>query len=378
MSRIRTSWSPVGAICLGALATGCPDVTGEQAEVARAAVEQGFAAANPAGRSGVEVLGKTVWFEAPMFDKSCLEKKDLAFNDDARIRPPGSPPRITPTYQNQRWFTASTEKGFCIYLGDSPQLTVDDVSWGGDAFRVSTTVGMAKATPWFECLDEAHKKRQFRVTVDDAGKAEIEGRLDTFQGACPAPLPDGELRGPGKAAPKVPHAAPSREDVMKLAQALDDALFAGDFGEVQGMTACYNLEDVAPHYGNCSVAEFLMLGPAFHGEQRAQDGTPWTEYAVRDLADLQRIVPDRELKGVYHVTMTHPRTKRDRSFAVQWTQDQWKMVGVIGKKAESLTNVRYVYDLHRRDKNEVFRKRLAGEELDEAGNPLNPEAEEQE
>lgn len=378
MSRIRFSRGVLAAASLGALAAGCPDVTGEQSEGAKAAVEQAFKQANPQGRTGVEVLGKTVWFEAPMFDKSCLEKKDLAFNDDARIRPPGSPPRITPTYQNQRWFTASTEKGFCIYLGDSPQLTVEDVSWGGDAFRVSTKVSMAKATPWFECLDEAHKTRQFRVTIDDAGKADIDGRLDLFQGACPAPLPEGEARGPGKAPPKVPHAAPSKAEVVKLARSLDDALYEGDFGKAQAMTACYNLEDAKPHYNNCSVAEFLMLGPAFHGEQRAQDGTPWTEYTIRDLDELQRIVPDKNLKGVYHVTMVHRRTKRDRSFAVQWADDQWKMVGVIGKKAESLTNVRYVYDLHRKDKNEVFRKRLDGEELDEAGNPLNPEAEEQE
>jgi hypothetical protein len=378
MRQIRSALPAMGLIALGTLAAGCPDITGEQTETAKAAVEQAFQQANPQGRTGVEVLGKTVWLEAPMFDKSCLEKNDLAFNDDARIRPAGSPPRITPTYKNQRWFTASTEQGFCIYLGDSPQLTVDDVSWGGDAFRVSTTVTMAKASPWFECLDAGHKKRQFRVTVDDAGKADIEGQLDTFQGACPSPLPEGEARGPGKAPPKVPHAAPSKAEVIKLARTLDDALFEADFGKVQAMTACYNLEDTKPHYGNCSVAEFVMIGPAFHGEQRAQDGTPWTEYTIRDLDEVQRIVADKNLKGVYHATMVHRRTKRDRSFAVQWADDQWKMVGVIGKKAESLTSVRYVYDLHRKDKNEVFRKRLDGEEIDEAGNLLNPEDEEQE
>ena len=73
MTWTRTSMSPLAAVSLGMLVSGCPDVTGEQAEVAKAAVEQGFAAANPAGRTGVEVLGKTVWLEAPMFDKSCLE-----------------------------------------------------------------------------------------------------------------------------------------------------------------------------------------------------------------------------------------------------------------------------------------------------------------
>lgn len=375
MRWIRPASLSLGTACLGAVLAGCPDVTGEQGDVAKAAVERAFQQANPPGRTGVEVLGKTVWLEAPMFEKSCLEKHDLAFNDDARIRPAGSPPRITPTYKNQRFITASTERGFCIYLGDSPQLTVDDVSWGGDAFRVSATVTMATPSPWFECLDAAHKKRQLRVTVDDAGAAAIDGAVDLFQGACPAPLPGGEARGPGKAAPQVPHAAPSKAEVIALARALDDALFAGDFGAAQAMTACYNLEDAAPHYNNCSVAEFLMLGPAFHGEPRAQDGTPWTEYAIRDLDELQRVVKDDRLPGVYHATMVHRRTKRDRSFAVQWADDQWKMVGVIGKKAESLTSVRYVYDLHRKDKNDAFRRRLDGEEIDEAGNPLRPEAE---
>lgn len=378
MRRIRSASTFGSLLALGSLLPGCPDVTGEQTEAAKAAVEQAFQQANPQGRTGLEVLGKTVWLEAPMFDKSCLEKKDLAFNDDARIRPAGSPPRITPTYKNQRYVTASTERGFCLYLGDSPQLTVDDVSWGGDAFRVSTTVTMAKASPWFECLDAAHKKRQLRVTLDDAGQADIEGRVDLFQGDCPAPLPEGEDRGPGKAHPKVPHAAPSKAEVVKLARALDDALFEGDFGKVRDMTACYNLEDSQPHYGNCSVAEFVMIGPAFHGEQRAQDGTPWTEYTIRDLDEIRGVVKDKKLKGVYHATMVHRRTKRDRSFAVQWADDEWKMVGVIGKKAESLTSVRYVYDLHRKDKNEVFRKRLDGEEIDEAGNPLNPDAEAEE
>lgn len=365
----------LGVALAGSFLPGCPDVTGEQAAAAGAAVEAAFEAANPAGRTGVEVRGKAVWLEAPMFDKSCLEKNDLAFNDDARNRPAGSPPRITPTYKNQRYVTASTEQGYCIYLGDSPQLAIDDVSWGGDAFRVSATVTMATPTPWFECLDANHKKRQLRVTVDEAGAADIEGRVDLFQGACPVPLPEGEKRGPGTGYPKVAHGAPSRTEVIALARGLDDALHAGDFGAVRDLTACYNLEDARPHYGNCSVAEFLMLGPAFHGEPRAQDGTPWTEYAVRDLEDIQRIVADRNLDGVFHATMVHRRTKRDRSFAVQWADDQWKMVGVIGKKAESLTSVRYVYDLHRAEKNEVFRRRLEGEEIDESGNALNPTAE---
>ena len=368
MTWTRTSMSPLAAVSLGMLVSGCPDVTGEQAEVAKAAVEQGFAAANPAGRTGVEFSGR------PSGSKPDV-RQVLPREEGSRLqrRRPDPAPGISAADHADLPQPALVHgfhgEGFLHLPGGFPQLTVDDVSWGGDAFRVSTTVTMAKASPWFECLDEAHKKRQFRVTVNDGGEADIEGQRTRSRVRVPIPSGWGTPRARQGCA-KVPHAAPSMEDVLTLARALDDALHDGDFGKVQSMTACYNLEDSAPHFGTCSVAEFLMLGPAFHGEQRAQDGTPWTEYTIRDLDELQRIVPDRNLKGVYHVTMTHRRTKRDRSFAVQWADDQWKMVGVIGKKAESLTNVRYVYDLHRKDKNEVFRKRL--EEIDEAGNPLNP------
>lgn len=371
---------PTSVLALTAIAalTGCPDVTGEQAEAARAAVEEAWAQGNPAGRTGLELRGKHVWLEGPMFNNKCLEQNHLAFNDDGTKRPPGSPPRISPTYKNQRFITASTDVGYCVYLGDDPKLEVTDVSWGGDAWRVSAKVSMGKATKWFECLDPAHHERQLLVTIDDAGKATIDGNLDLFQGACPNPLPGGEERGPGKPYPQNDHAAPSKAEVVKLARALDDALFEGDFEKVQAMTACYNLEDESPHFGNCSVGEFISVGPSFHGEQRQKDGQPWIEYAIGDLDDIQRIVKDKKLKGIYHATMTHKRNKRDRSFAVQWVGGEWKMVGVIGRKAESLTAVRYLYDLHRADKRDVLLRRLEGEEIDENGNSLNPEEEEEE
>ncbi len=357
--------------------TGCPDVTGEQAEAARAAVQEAFTKANPPGRTGLELRGKHVWVEGPMFSNKCLESKDLAFNDAGMKRPPGSPPRISPTFKNQRFITASTDVGYCVYLGDDPKIEITDATWGGDAWRVSAKVSMGKATPWFECLDPAHHERQLSVTFDEAGAPTIEGNLDLFQGACPSPLPGGEDRGPGKPRPQDDHPAPSKAEVVKVARALDDALFEGDFEKVKGMTACYDLEDEAPHYDNCSVGEFISVGPSFHGEQRPRDGQPWMEYAIADLDDVQRIVKDGKLDGVYHATLTHKRNKRDRSFSVQWVGGEWKMVGVIGRKAEALTSVRYLYDLHRADKRDVFLRRLEGEEIDEDGNSLNPEAEEE-
>jgi len=75
MRQIRSALPIVGLIALGSLAAGCPDVTGEQTETAKAAVEQAFQEANPPGRTGVEVLGKTVGLEAPMFEKSWLREE---------------------------------------------------------------------------------------------------------------------------------------------------------------------------------------------------------------------------------------------------------------------------------------------------------------
>jgi hypothetical protein len=348
---------------------GCPDGTGEDTEAAKAAVEKAWAEANPAGRTGVELRGRTVWLEAPFFEKSCLEKNDLAFNDDARNRPPGSPARISATYEAQRFLLASTPEGFCVYLGDDPAMTVNEVSWAGDAYKVTGTVTMGKATKWFECLDTPLKTPTWMVKIAEDGTSTIDGDVSLHQGGCPNPLPEGEERGPGKTAPTEGHKAPSKADVKKLATKLDDALFEGDLRAVRDLTACYNLEDKAPYFQNCSAGEFVSLGHAFHGEQRAQDGVPWTELAIRDLDDIRRIVPDGKMKGMYHATMIHKRTKRERSFAVQWVDGSWKMVGVIGRKAEALTSVRYIYDLHKRDKRDIFLRRMDGEVIDEAGDP---------
>ena len=256
-------------------------------------------------------------------------------------------------------------------------LTVEDASWGGDRYRVNIKVGMQKASPWFECINASAKERMVEVQVDEAGGAKVLQDLSLGQGACPSPLPVGETRGPGTVPPTLSGKAPSKAEVIEIAGALDKALFDGDLQRVQELTACYNLVDEAPYFGNCSVGEFISVGPSFQGEQRAQDGTPWAEYTLRSLDDIGRITTDRKDRGMVHVNLKHKRTGKDRSFSLKYTADGWKMVGVIGQKAEGLTAVRYLYDLHRADRRDVFERRLAGEELDEQGNPLNPEPEEE-
>lgn len=354
----------------------CGEQGGLDGATAQKAVEDAFAAANPQGRTGLELVGKTVWLGTEAFDKSCLESKNLAFNDDPGHRPPSSGPRISPTYEAQRYLTASSERGFCVYLGDSPTVSVEGTSWGGDKYRVDIKVGINNPTPWWECLMPDRKARQVEVQIDESGTPTVLQDLDLGQGGCPHPLPPGETRGPGTATPSASHRAPSKTDVIQLASEVDKALYEADFGAVMERTACYNLVDDQPFYGNCSVSEFIAVGPSFQGQPRAQDGTPWVEYAISSLDDLGRIVGDRGDKGMYHVTMTHKRTGKDRSFSVKWADDQWKMVGVIGQKAEGLTSVRFVNDLHRSDLRTIFQRRLDGEEIDSRGEPLNPVQEE--
>ena len=358
------------------LSLGCGAEGGLQGDAAKAAVEASFAAANPAGRTGHELRGKSVWLETTAFDKTCLESKNLAFNDDPKGRPANAGPRISPTYAAQRFLTASTEQGYCLLLGADPILTIDDVSWGGDHYRVTAKVGMATPTPWFECLNAELKERRIEVEIDDVGQAKLRQTLDLGQGGCPHPLPAGEDRGPGSATPRLTHSAPTKAEVVALATSIDSSLFEGDFLAVREQTACFNLVDDKPFYGNCAVGDFISIGPSFQGEARAQDGTPWAEYTIKSLDDVGRVVSDRTDGGMYHVSLTHKRTGKDRSFSVKRGPDGWLMVGVIAQKAEALTTVRYLNDLHRADQRDIFQRRLDGEEIDHLGEPLNPVEEE--
>lgn len=364
------------ALIMGALAgAGCgADL---DPDAAQAAVEQAFKEANPPGRTGMELKGKNVWLEAPYFDEGCITGKHLAFPDDPHRRPKNTGPRISPTYASQRFLTAATEDGVCVYLGDTPTLTVDEVSWGGDRYRVHITVGMEKPTEWFNCLEDTEKKRMVEVTVREDGSTELLRNVDLYQGDCPAPLPGGEARE-GTARPSTKAvSAPSEAEVVALAKAFDEALWNLDFSKARELTSCFNVFEEQP-YGACAASEFLVLGPVPRGEVRPQDGTPWNEYVFADLDSMGRIVKDPVDGSVWHATFKHKRTGKTKSFGVQKVKGEWKMLGIVGRQAEGITTVRYMNDLHDKDKRAILERRLAGEEIDERGEPLNPEAEEAE
>ena len=371
-----------GLPLIALILAGCGPAVSISEEEARGVLEPALTEATPAGRTGLLLKGKAVWLQAPHFDKSCLEQKDLAFNDDPAGRPSssGGIPRISPTYKNQRYLTASTQTGYCVYLGEglSAEIKEAEFDWGTqDRWRFTVAYSMATPTPWFECLDAKVKERQIVVRQGDGDGAApvIEGTVALAEGDCPHPLPAGEDRTassrPTTAAPK----APTKAQVTAAIKAYDDALYDGDFLAARDALSCYNLfED--PMVGTCSVAEVIAAGPVPRGEARMQDGTPWLEYIQDDYSNFGRIVRDRKDKSLYHVMYKHKRNNKDRSISVQYVKGDWKLVGIVGKQAESITTARIINDLHDRDTRDIFERRLAGETIDEAGNPLFPEEEE--
>ena len=343
---------------------------------ARQAVADHFAARFPGGRQGILLKGHNVWLEAPFFQKDCLESKDLAFNDDPNTRPPGTPPRISPTFAAQRWLGATTDGGYCVYLGTDPQLTIDDVSWGGDRWRVHGTVSMSDPSPWFSCLEPSVKKRIVEVRMDESGAPVLEGEIDLYQGDCPVPLPKGWERAARTAPRKAPPKPPTKAQIIKLLRDFDAALDAGDHSAARELTSCWNLFEERP-YGACALGDFVAVGPSFPAEARMSHGTPWLEYSLKKPDDIGRIVKDRVDPTIYHVTLKHKRTGRTRSFSVQFAQAGWKMLGIIGQKAEAITPVRYLNDLHDPAKRDILKRRLEGEKIDHEGNSLEPDAEQE-
>lgn len=377
--RTRPPAAPLLALVLTACGAGGLGASVDK-QAAIDAVQAGFTAANPAGRTGLELSGKAVWLQAGQFDKSCVETKNLAFNDDPGERAAGSEgvPRISPTYDAQRFLTASTATGYCVYMGDDPAIAIDaeKASWSVDRWRIPVKITMGKASPWFECLNGTETARTVEVSDGGGGVPKVETALDLHQGACPAPLPGGEDRVAGTRPTGKPKGAPSKADVRKLADAFDQALYAGDFVAALGMVSCVNFfQD--PIFGTCAVGDLIAVGPSFQGQPRGQDGTPWLEYAAASAEELSQIQPDRKDPTLFHVVMKSKRTGRDRSFAVQWAGGSWKLLGVVGKKTEALTPIRFTYDLHKPDRRDIFEKRRNGELLDEEGNHLIPQVEEE-
>ncbi len=364
----------LGSLLLVASLTGCPTVPEEDA---RAAIQQAFEAANPQGRYGVEITGKSVWLTASMFQEECLHDNDLAFSDDAKKRPRGGKGlRISPTYGAQRFITGFTEKGWCVYMGADPRIDIRQGSWEGDHWDFFTILSFSDPSPWAQCLEYNALNRQVAVVKADDGSARVKGALALFEDNCPQPLPGGEERRSAvRPSTKAPH-PPGMREVKSLLTEFDNALYDRDFEAALGLVSCYNVFE-EQKYGTCSVAELINLAPlARNGATRPEDGPPWSMNAFDSLDSLKRVFADRDDKSLFHVGIEPRRGGKKRTLAVQWVSGAWKVVGVVGLQAEDLTTMQIVYDLDRKPKREIFERRLQGEPIDAKGHPYDPDAEE--
>lgn len=350
----------------------CDAVISDQGAEAEALVRAAFDATAKPGPFGTEALGKGVWYRAPAISTSCLMQKDWGFRDDPGHSPnaDGSP-RLSPVFGAQNSWTFATEKGYCIYLGDDLTLEVKGATKLMDVWSVDVAFDMGRPGGWWECVDPDVKTRGIRVITNAAGELEIDGDPGLFQGGCPAPLPLGMDRKP-QAAPKGKPKPPTAAEVNAAAKRLDDALYAQDYIAALDALSCYNLFNEKP-YGSCAVSEVINLGPITRGEVRMQDGTPWTMNVFRSLDDLGAITPDRVDKTMFHVRVKEARGKhKARSLAVQKVDGTWKIVGVVNALGEGLTSARIVYDLDRKEKREIFDRRLKGEKIADDGTSLDP------
>ena len=363
------------ALILSALLlTSCDSVTGGGGEAAEALVRSAFDAQSKPGPFGTEALGKGVWYRAPAISTSCLMQKNWGFRDDpSHSANSDSSPRLSPVFDAQTSWTYASEKGYCIYLGDDLTMEVKGSTKLMDIWSVDVEYSMGRPGGWWECVDPKMKARAIRVITNGAGELEIDGVAGMFQGGCPAPLPLGMVRK-AQPLPKGKPSPPTKAEAMAAAKKLDDALWAQDYIAALDAVACYNLFNEKP-FGTCAVSEIINVGPIPRGELRMQDGTPWSMNVFRSIDDLGKITPDKVDKTMFHIEVKPEDRKKKRearTIAIQKVDGEWKLVGFVNALAEGLTSMRFVYDLDRKDKREIFDRRLKGEKIADDGTSLDP------
>ncbi len=335
-------------------------------------VRSTFDATIKPGPFGTEALGKGVWYRAPAISTSCLMQKDWGFRDAPGHSPnsDGSP-RMSPIFVAQNAWTYSTSKGYCIYLGDDLSMEVKGATKIMDVWSVDVVYSIGKPGGWWDCVDPKMKARPIPVTTNAAGELEIDGDAGLFQGECPAPLPLGTERKSKKRPTGKPD-APTKAQAVAAAKKLDDALWAQDYIAAIDTISCYNLYNDKP-YGSCAVSEIINVGPIPRGELRGQDGTPWSMNVFKSVSDFGKITADRVDKTMFHIQVKDAKGKhKARTVAIQEVDGEWKLVGVVNALGEGLTSVRFVYDLDRKEKREIFDRRLKGEKIADDGTSLDP------
>ena len=364
---------------------GCSEPLSE--EQVRTVVLDQFKKDNPAavgGRVGWELVGKGNWFKGAEFNTLCLAENDIAFQHHNKAG------YITPTYVAQELVTASTKRGYCVDLGSNLRLDVVEVSpisqssSAYDVQKVKVKMVVDDPTPFFNCLEESVVEREIiveGVEEDGVKKAVIDAKSNLiFQegSTCPIPISKYVKRSSRSRPESTPPKALGLDEARALAQKFDDLLFNREFEDAYKMVSCVDLfAEPEKQWGYCALSEILPIGPSTHGEPRMEDGSAWLEGVQYNLNALERVVSDKKDPTLFHVITSHRKTKKKRSFSIQWVDGEWKLLGAVSIYSSGLTTLRMMNDLHDKSLRDFFERRLTGEKIDHKGNPLDPNAEDE-
>ena len=327
------------------------------------------------GHYGWELVGKGQWFEGQQFDKNCLESNDLAFQNHNKVRQG----LLQPTYVAQRYLVSSTNRGFCLDLGKDLSMNIGEIKTetSYSMRKVSLSFAIQDPTPWFSCLRDEVTNVEVLVETAEDGKPKLDKRYSlAFQSKndCPKPIEASKKRSASAQPTAAPAGPPSVSQAKQLAQSFDSALKEGNWSTAKNMVSCVNLYE-ANSWGKCAVSEVLPLAPVSGEDPRG--GTPWLEYRLNNFGKIETILPDKADPTLFHVAFSDRKTKARRSFSMQYVNAKWKLLGVLSIYDAGVTPLRFINDLHLKDKRKIFARRLQGEQIDYRGKPLDPYAEQQ-
>ncbi|MEC7986878.1 MAG: hypothetical protein VX278_17040 [Myxococcota bacterium] len=350
-------------------------------EVAKKAILESFEKQNPdrskGGRLSYELQGKGQWFEGGDFNLTCLQEKSLAYQHH------GKAAQIAPSHEAQAYIGDSTATGFCIDMGEGLKLDIgavekSDARLKAQFYSYTVTLSMNAPTPWFECLSESFRIREVLVQYDKGILSIPKEPVLQLRpkDACQHPGTAFQERPERARAEEKPKRSPDRKTVIKLLEKFDQALYDGKFDEALQLVSCVDLYQ--SKWGHCAVSELVPLGPSSKGSPRMQDGTPWLMNRLKDFSKIKSIMRDGKDPTLYHVRFQDRKTKKDRSFSVQYDGGAWKLLGAVSEYQQGLTPLSFILDLHNKKTRDIFKRRLAGEKIDHRGRPLDPMAEEEE
>ena len=384
------------------------------------------------GSVGFELVGHGSSWYSTMFDESCIQGNEIGWVEDEDAVVMGEKTAyFIPDYRGQQWITATTDDGYCLYMGEDVTYSVVDVKEDSEGreleanpVTITWSISVSDPSPYFECLRDSTTSPTITLKPNQAF-VEPEA-LTIFDNDCRGmPKPYDREEAGGKSFPDSdPPSPPSQSDIRELLKDMDDALAERDLEAALELTQCYNLTMVESELpeedeewmptlqreaiGACIPSDLLDSGPAF---QDSDDPwlVPWLEGRIDSSDKVGKIWLEKGSNGlrgseqwdgqatktVYHVELLGTEKKADsekpwervgsKSISVQWVDGGWKLIGIVDDLNQGISPVRYVNDLHgqivkesaqvilpntwywRVDRWFVFWDRLHGRHIDEIG-----------